>query len=122
MMKLYWVSTEDHSEDWFIVAASVSKAERLHERLEGYARGDASAEAIVDIPEGMASEPGWPSDELLTSLGGRFICNSNARVVEIDGRKFCEGLLDATIRTLNDDVFESQGQERFNKTTKDSWH
>ena len=32
-MKLYWVTTEDHDEDWFIVASSSDEAARCHENI-----------------------------------------------------------------------------------------
>ena len=35
-MELYWVTTEDHGEDWFIVAISSKEAAKLHEDMEGY--------------------------------------------------------------------------------------
>ncbi len=38
-------------------------------------------------------------------------------VGEFTDNKFCEGLLESTIRSLNDDVFESLGQGRANATT-----
>jgi len=30
-MKLYWVTTEDHEEDWFVVAISAKEAAKFHE-------------------------------------------------------------------------------------------
>ena len=119
MMQLYWATTEDHCEDWFIVASSTTEAARLHERMEGYDTGDAMAEVVIDIPEGVFAEAGWPPEELLETLGAKFVLGGSARVVEIGGRKFCEGLLESTIRSLDDDVFESLGQGRVNETVKD---
>ena len=119
-MKLYWVTTEDHDEDWFIVAASPQEASKYHEKMEGYDPGDATAEEILDIPENISAEPGWPSDELLLSVGADFLINDQSRVVEIAGRKFCEGMLAATIDEINDDLFEAKGEERKNKTKKPS--
>ncbi len=121
-MKLYWVTTEDHEEDWFIVASSSKEAAKLHENMEGYNPGDAMAEAILDIPEKMFAESGWPPEELLRALGAKFICEDPSRVVEISGRKFCEGLLDSTIRSLDDDLFENSGQDRLNQTPKNTIH
>ena len=122
MMQLYWVTTEDHCEDWFIVASSAEEAAKAHERMEGYDVGDAMAEAVLDVPENISAEEGWPSKELLEALGATFINDGSTRVVEISGRKFCEGLLESTIRSLDDDVFESLGQGRVNETKKDSQH
>lgn len=124
MMQLYWATTEDHSEDWFIVANSAKEAAKLHEQMEGYDDGDATVELVLDIPENITVEAGWPEEELLETLGARFITRDSSRVVEIAGRKYCEGLLESTIRSLDDDVFESMGQGRVNETVrvKDSEH
>lgn len=121
-MKLYWVTTEDHEEDWFVVAISAKEAAKFHEDMEGYDRGNAIAEAILDIPAEIPAEIGWPSDEFIKDLGATFICDSPSRVVEISGRKFCEGLMDSTIRSLDDDVFEILGHDRINKTLKNTIH
>ena len=117
-MKLYWVTTEDHDEDWFIVASSQKEAVSLHENFEGYDPGDATAEEILEIPETMDVEAGWPSKELLSALGAKFLTTGLVRVVEINGRKFCEGMMEEIITTLNDDMFELIGQGRVNKTRK----
>ncbi len=124
MMQLYWATTEDHSEDWFIVASNLREAARLHEHLEGYDDGDATAELVLNISENIIVEKGWPKEELLEILGATFVERESTRVVEIAGRKYCEGLLESTIRSLDDDVFESLGQGRVNETVrvKDSEH
>ena len=40
-MNLYWVETDDHDEDWFIVAGSSEAAEKWFELAEGYDPSDA---------------------------------------------------------------------------------
>ncbi len=117
-MKLYWVTTEDHDEDWFLVASSSEEASKYHENMEGYEPGDAKAEKILNIPKNIPAETGWPSDELLLAVGAKFLLNDQSRVVEIAGRKFCEGMLEATLNEINDDAFEERGDERLNKTKK----
>ncbi|MGB5618971.1 MAG: hypothetical protein WBM78_19180 [Desulfobacterales bacterium] len=119
-MKLYWVTTEDHDEDWFVVESGSKKASRFHENMEGYNLGDATAKKVLSIPQNLLAEPGWPSDELLLALGARFIQNDQTRVVDIGGRTFCEGMLAATLNEINDDIFEEIGQKRLNKTKKAS--
>ncbi len=121
-MKLYWVTTEDHGEDWFIVATSPEEASKYHEDMEGYGQGDANAEEVLHIPEDVSAEIGWPSDELLVSVGATFLINEQSRVVEINGRKYCEGMLEATINEINDDLLEQHGEERLNQTKKPSLH
>ena len=93
-MKLYWFTTEDHEP------------------------GDAKAEKILDIPENVPADTGWPSDELLLAVGAKFLLNDQSRVVEIAGRKFYEGMLEATLNEINDDIFEELDEERLNKTKK----
>lgn len=117
-MKLFWVTTDDHHEDWFIVANSRAQAARFHENAEGYDRGDAWAEEVLTIPDHCSAEVGWPSEELLLSLGARFLSQEPSRVVEINGWRFTEGLLEGIIRELDDDRFEDLGRPRVNDTTK----
>ncbi len=122
MMHLYWVTTEDHCEDWFIIANNANQAARIHENFEGYDEGDATAKIVLEIPVSISAETGWPSNELLKSLGATFISEDSTRVVEIAGRRYCEGMLEATLRSLDDDVFEASGQGRVNQTIKESRH
>jgi hypothetical protein len=123
-MNLYWVSTEDHGEDWFVIANTAEEAASFHENVEGYDPGDATTEMILEIPEGITTDVGWPSDEVLRSCGANIniVADGLARVVEIGGRKFCEGLMESTIRTLDDDMFEEVGEGRPNKTERESEH
>ena len=46
-IKLYWVTTADHAEDWFIFAGSDLQARSYHEHYEGYSKGDARSRLIV---------------------------------------------------------------------------
>ena len=117
-MKLFWVTTDDHDEDWFVVASSPKKAARYFENYEGYGPGEATAEQILDIPENIPAETGWPSSELLLELGAIFIMKGDTRVVEIGGRRFIEGMLEAIVNEVTDDLFEILRNERPNKTKK----
>jgi hypothetical protein len=117
-MKLYWVTTEDHCEDWFVVAQSPVAAARFHETAEGYERGEASAEEILAIPDEFNAVDGWPTDELISDLGGTFINVDHPRVVAINGKKYCEGLLEAIIRDLDDEQDESGQQKTHDANVK----
>src|ERR1035437_6696060 len=46
-IKLYWVTTQDHDQDWFIFAESARRARAYHEDYEGYGKGDAQSRLIV---------------------------------------------------------------------------
>ncbi len=81
---LYWCSTPDGDEDWFVVAESAAVARRFHEAVEDYERGEASAERVVALPDSLVTSEGWrdgpdgkvyarrgwPSDALLIACGG----------------------------------------------------
>jgi len=121
-MDLYWVTTEDHHEDWFVIASSSEDACKFHEDNEGYDPGDATAEKVVSIPNDAVTETGWPSEELLIGLGAQFIQKDNIRVVEIEGRKFCEGMLESLIAEICDDEFQARGDDRLNETKKSTKH
>jgi hypothetical protein len=117
-LKLYWVTTDDHCEDWFVVARSPMAAARFHETAEGYNRGEARAEEIMPVPNDFHPEKGWPSDELIRDLGGVFVHEEYPRIVQINNKKYCEGMLEAVIRELDD---ESGGnQEQSNAKKKDT--
>ncbi|MEJ2724476.1 MAG: hypothetical protein P8175_07490 [Deltaproteobacteria bacterium] len=121
-MKLYWITTEDHAEDWFVVAHGAKEAVTFHEDVEGYEPGEATAEMVKEIPDEIAADVGWPSDEVLRSCGANLLAQGPARIVEIAGRKFCEGLMESTLRTLDDDLSEAHGKGRPNKTKKPTKH
>lgn len=117
-MKLYWVTTEDHHEDWFIIASSKKEASKLHEEFEGYNFGSASSQEILSIPNNIPVEAGWPSEEILFSVGAIFIKENEPRIVEINGKRFVEGMLEAHIKELDDNFFELMGEKRFNQTKR----
>lgn len=117
-LKLFWVQTIDHCEDWFVVARDLHEAARYHEEMEGYEAGEAVAEEIVAIPETLAAVSGWPSEELLQALGATFKGNGITRIVELGGQTYCEGMLEEAIRSLDDDQNEDQGNGRLNGTSK----
>ncbi|MGH9318296.1 MAG: hypothetical protein ACRD21_17445 [Vicinamibacteria bacterium] len=121
-MKLYWVETPDHAEDWLMVAPSESRAEKLHEQYEGYERGDAEASLVAAVPQSLEAPMVWPLDELLEACGVRILRPETPRVVEIAGRKFTEGYLEHEIRQIDDDAAEALGRGRPNRTEKHSRH
>ena len=100
-MKLYWCETEDHDEDWFIVARSAAAARRSHEDQEGYDRGDAWCSLVCALPDDRQDErEGWPSDELLKACGGKLqpmpaspgakMMGSGNRAVSFNGRVYVD--------------------------------
>jgi hypothetical protein len=90
--KLFWCTTPDHDEDWFIVATTARSASRQHEIEEGYGPGTATAKLVCDLPAAHATaEKGWPSDELLLACGAEFVKKGEGRIVRIGERIYGEG-------------------------------
>ena len=119
-MDLYWVQTFDHDEHWFMIADSRKEAARLHEDFEGYNRGEAAAEFVLSIPKNLDSEKGYPSNELLKACGAKFLSEGFTRIVEINDKKYTEGMLEAAVRKKDDDLFEARRNGRPNNTDPDS--
>ena len=117
-MKLYWVTTDDHHEDWFIIASSTNEASKLHEEFEGYDLGAASAQEIINIPDNITVEVGWPSEDVLLSVGAKFIKEDEPRIIEINGKQYAEGMLEAHLKESDDDIFELLGEKRLNQTQR----
>jgi hypothetical protein len=97
-MNLYWCSTSDHDEDWFIIAPRNRDARRIHAYEEGYNFEDTKAQFVCRIPQcSLSYERGWPSHELLVVCGAEIVRESQPRIVEIAGSTYEEGRLDAEI-------------------------
>lgn len=95
-MKLYWATTRNGYEDWFIVAENKQAAEQHHELAEGFGEGDATAKLVCDIPNNLIQkykleEAKWPSHKLIRELGGKIITESCPRRVNFNGKIYKEG-------------------------------
>jgi hypothetical protein len=116
---LYWCWTDDHHEDWFVVAPRARDARRFFENAEGY---DHSAESrrVVTLPDELqgTAKLGWPDEDVLTACGARHLRDESPRVVELNGERFAEGMLQHELDRLVDDVIERRGQGRPNRTTR----
>ena len=117
-MNLYWVETDEHHEDWFILAESGARAAFIHEEFEGYEDGYAEAQFVAKVPEEFSNESGHPSLELLAACGAKIIRAEAPRCVEIDGMRYSEGMLQHQILRLDDDRFEAMGEGRPNRTAR----
>jgi hypothetical protein len=105
--KLYWCTTDDHDEDWFVVARNAREAEAFHVDAEGYDEDEASAELVCILPAGLQAmgQQGWPSEETIVACGGEFLpyvpqdgadalrhqMGTGGRAVRLRGRIYAEG-------------------------------
>ena len=95
---LFWVTTEDGSEDCFVVAHSARSAAGFFEGNEGYDPGDADAEHIADLPDELQSATGWreaPSSDVVQ--GADYA--PDALIVACGGEIDPIGILTASRRT-----------------------
>ena len=96
-MNLYWVETDDHHEDWFVVAPVPQEAEAFFESYEGYDDDTATARFVCDL-DAKGLEVDWASEELLKSLGAEIQKHQNTRVVRLLGSTYAEGMLESIVR------------------------
>ena len=101
-IKLYWVFTDDHDEDWFIFAHTAREAKRFHEDYEGYGEGDAHARLIVRDVRLTRFQNGKPPCHAqmreLMALGFEDAGSvPNQRSVRFEGRIYTEGILESLV-------------------------
>ena len=99
---MYWVTTADHAEDWFIFAESARQARAFHEDHEGYGKGDARSRLIVSkvtLKEFMNGTPPCHAQfQDLFQIGFQDAGTiPNRRGVKFSGEIFREGILEAII-------------------------
>lgn len=111
-MKMYWVESVDHGEDWFIVAKSPKSAIKYFCSEMGYDPVDdgVSTEFVCDVPECFCNEnPQFAFNDIVEACGGtlRYLANpellkhyspqelecigSSSRVVTLFGKTYVEG-------------------------------
>jgi hypothetical protein len=100
-IKLYWVTTSDHAEDWFIFAGSDLQARSYHEHYEGYGKGDARSRLIVSnvtLKEFMNGTPSCHARfEDLYQIGIEAGTIPGRRKGRFNGEIFRNGILEAII-------------------------
>jgi hypothetical protein len=123
-INLYWVQTEDHSEDWFIFASTARAAGGFHEDYEGYEARDASARLVIEKVELQKFENGTPPCHAqipdLQALGFEILTNldSKMRIVRLNGEQFVEGEMETLVAVATDNALESAGMPRLNGTPR----
>jgi hypothetical protein len=101
-VRLYWVTTQDHDEDWLIFAESAKSARAYHEDYEGYGKGDAHSRLIVSNVTLKEFQNGTPPCHAqfqdLFQIGFQDAGTiPNRRGVKFNGEIFREGILESII-------------------------
>jgi hypothetical protein len=120
-INLYWVTTDDNEEDWFIFARTRRAAASFHENYEGYDTYEASARTILSNVQVVKYVTGPPpchaQIEDLQTLGFEIIDSpAFERAVRFRGELFVEGCMEALVREFADNQFEAAGKGRPNGT------
>jgi hypothetical protein len=120
---LYWVTTDDHDEDWFIFARTPRIAASYHENYEGYDTGDAKADLVIARVELQRYEQGPPPCHAqiadLITLGFEVVGGDpHQRSVRFDGELYVEGHLQALLIQATHKLRKVQNIRR-SKGTKD---
>lgn len=115
--KLYWIETDDHGEDWFVMARNAYAARRHFEAVEGYDRGDSRATEVLIL--GEEGRTGWPTLEELVALGFEVLRAKTPRVLVYNGVRYAEGVMEYSLRVHDDNLLESMGKGRPNGTVRE---
>lgn len=90
-MQLFWVSSRDRVEDWFVVAESNREAKSWFEVENGYDENQARAVRVMSLEDQPRVREGWAPEALLKKLGADISKKyDGTRVVTIGGRTFSE--------------------------------
>lgn len=103
--RLYWCTTRDRSEDWFVVETNARSARCGFADFNGYERQEVHAELVASAPIDRAGhcaapQPGIADDDDIVRFGGRVIRRDLPRIVYLNGRFFTEGGLQAAIDVM----------------------
>ena len=110
---LYWVTTADHDEDWFIFAKSRRSAARFHADYEGYGPRETTAEPILEAPDTAGLFPRHAQIDDLAALGFEILQGGeHGRSVKYADRTFVEGHLESLIAEIDDNTSEAVGEGR----------
>jgi hypothetical protein len=101
-INLYWVTTLDHDEDWFIFARTPRVAASYHEDYEGYDTYDAKARLVIANVQLPKYEQGPPPCHAhipdLIALGFEVVgTDPYQRGVRFKGELFVEGYLQSLV-------------------------
>lgn len=114
--KLYWIETDDHHEDWFVMARSAREARQYFEEVECYERGDSWSTLVMTL--GDEGKTWWPTLDELRSFGFEVLREKTPRVVVYQGVRYAEGGFEHSLRMHDDDLHEARGNGRPNGTER----
>jgi hypothetical protein len=120
-INLYWTTTLDHDEDWFIFAKTSRSAASYHEDYEGYDTGDAKARLVIAGVELPNYEQGPPPCHAqiadLITLGFEVVGDDpDRRGVRFKGELYLEGELQTLVVQASNKLREVQNIKRSNGT------
>ncbi len=92
---IYWISTPDKDEDWFVVAVNQYIAESFFAGQEGYPMDYISSKEICladyEDEKDKKKEAYFPTHKMLVKNGFEIISAAEPRILWRAGEKYCEG-------------------------------
>lgn len=95
--RLYWVSTKDGDENWFVISHNIRSARAFHEYYEGYDSGEAKAELIGTVNKQYDPDKSYHAQTwMLKDMGFEIMSNDrwSGRIIRKDGRIYREGIME----------------------------
>ena len=88
-MKIYWVTTSDHCEDWFVIAAGKNKAKSFFANYEGYNYRDVSALELFPVSKEYQTKGAYhPSTKVLKKLGFKIDTGGQTHIAWKNGKVY----------------------------------
>lgn len=122
MTRLFWCTTSDHEEDWFLVADSVEHAAKAFAEERGYAAEEVQATCLAGIPPNFSREfclrrtdrkaTASADLRLLRDVGAEILRARSPSVVRLHGEIYVEGTPDIARNKQLDDALEAVGRGR----------
>ena len=95
--KLYWCTSPDHWEDWFVIAPSKRLAKSFFSEVNGYAKDDVTitlvATPLGEQPGARTFATGFAENDDIVACGGKLIIDEAPRVVQLHERVYREGCI-----------------------------
>lgn len=101
---LYWCSTPDHSQDWFVIAEGESGARAYFARESRIAIGAVRLHLVGRLPDAARAptSPRYATERHLESCGARILTRHPWYIVDLNGLLFEEGGIINALRALCD--------------------
>lgn len=115
VLRLYWCSTEDAAEDWFVIAPTMEDARAFFAEATSTSL-EVSARLIFVLRTLREMVIGWPTEKVFAAAGVEMLRFKPPRVAKHGDDLFVEGAIHFLQEVREDNIAEAAGQGRPNET------